>query len=831
MTDHPAEQNNNNNQPAAADGHFCLKISADKMAVYMDDLQAAVGEGKPIKTKQVYDNLNKLRITYGIDILKIDEILTTLNAGNLPMPEESTPTDINPADITAHNQEQQCSHVCIARGDQPQHGQNAELKWHINEQQAQGYVITPGELIATYLPATQGEPGKNLSGKMIPAQPGHDNTIKPGAGVEAIKTDKSIEYRAHWYGTVQVKDHNLGIHCPLRKADDGMSATMDLYKPSSHNQPLNFDHILSTLQHHEISYGIKEGTIGEAIAILNENGKPVLDLLIAEGIDVIHGADTQIEWNIDLKNNNDNYITRPGDLIATLSLNNAGNNGKDIYNNTIPALPGKGLEVKIGSYITVDENSHECHAEASGVLTCCTTEDGIHISIEPGLTVSSDAMEARLNIHKKSGSGLPIDILDIKRSLKACGIKYGIDDIAITKALASENMAASSAVVVATGNPLKNGIDGHIAYTQKKNIAGQELSGGRIDFHEHNYLWSFKKDDVIGHVIHSKPAVDGINVWGEITHAIPANEMKIELDGAHIDSHNKIIADIDGTLIINGLHLTLTDLSIIDSDVDQITGNIHSQNSVHIKGHVAPGFLLESQKCIVVEKNVENAIIRSGGSIIIKGGIRGQKSEVYTPGEVSVGFIENADVFCKGDITISNSVINSKVSSNGTITIGSQRSKHSAIIGGRITAHNKIEALVLGSNAYHRTIISVGFTQETKQQQRGLKQDIETRKKDLEQLDQIKARCQLHPEHINDETLLKVSATQEAILNNLATLEEQLNQLIQQINQAENVSVIVHKKIYPGVIIKINEHSYKVDKELTGGTFTINDNHIVFHPR
>ena len=833
MSDTENNQEKENSQEPAVDGRFRLKISHDKLAVYMEGLQVPSGGGSAVNSKQVHDKLKKLDVKYGIKNKKIDAILAELNEGRLPSSERPTQTGINAGECSEQLEEDK-SHLCIVKGDAPVHGQHALLQWHIDEEKVQDYVVLPGELIAIYSPPTQGEAGKSIYGKAVNTQPGRDDMIKPGEGIDQVKVDANIEYRSKWFGTIQVECNTIAVSCPLKISDDNMSVTVDLFLPSSASQPLEFDHIIKTLQQHKIIFGIKEEVLTDALVMLNESRQPVSGLVVAEGTPVVHGCDAWFKWNIDYDENTErDYVMRSGVLIATRGLATTGEAGKDIHGNVTPATSGKDIAIQIEGNIVEDENSHEFHSSTLGMLVCKTNEDVIQLSIDPGLKVTNDAMEARLNLFKKSADGTAIELADITSLLEVSGIKYGIDEAAITEALESigEDSSGCQDVLVAKAKLPRDGVDSEIVYTQAENIAGEKLAKGRIDFHEHNHLWNFKKDDIIAHVTKVGDEEDGVNVWGGAIKAVPPNEMRLELEGAHLNDRNKIIADVDGTLIINGTHLSLTDLSIVEGDVSQETGNIHSTNGVHVKGHVLAGFVLESEKSILIDKNVEDASVRAGRDIVVKGGIRGLKSEVYTPGEVSAGFIENADVFVNGNITVTGSIINSKVSSNNAITVGSKQSRHNAIIGGRITAQTMIEAFVLGSSACHETIVSVGFTQEAKQQQRDLKEAIEIKEGETSHLDQIKTHFKLHPKADSDEVIRKANITQEVIKNDLESLEQQLSKVMEQIKQFENVRVVVHKKIFPGVVIKINEYTYEVNRNLGGGSFILENDKIIFRPK
>lgn len=638
------------------DGRFRLRITRDKLAVHMAELQMPKGGGTPVKVKHVYDALKKLKVKYGIDGKKIDHIVTELNEGRLAAAERDLALD-------AGQPMEEIGDFCIAKGDAPIHGQHASLRWCIEEEKAQDYVVVPGELIAVYSPQVPGRTGKSIFGTPLNAIQGRDDTTKPGDGVEQVKVDGNIEYRAKWFGTVHINDNTLSVRCPLTILDDGMKAVLDLLPPFSPDTHVQYDSIVSTLNQHRITYGIDEHALRDAVRMVNKNRQPVAGLVVAEGLPVFHG------------------------------------------------------------------------------------------------------------------------------------------------------------------------IDARIVYKQKGKVAGQGLAKGRIDFHEHNSSMCFKSGDIIGHLINAKVAQDGTRITGEIIKARPHKELDLKLEGAHLDSGNRIVADVDGVLIIHDSCLIVTELLVIDGDVAQKTGNIHCMADVHVKGHIEPGFELESEKNVFIDKNVEDANVRSGGDIRIKGGIRGAKSEVYAPGSVSVGFVENANVFVNGDICVRDSVINSKISSNGMITVGSKQSRHSAIIGGRTTAKTRIEAYELGSSGYSKTIVSVGFTQEAKQQQRDLRSNIAGMETELVQLERLELHYKLHSKADRDEIMRKVHTTRANLSKELTSLREQLDTVMKEIKQHEDVRIVVHRKIYPGVVIKIQGHAFEVTREMSSGIFSLEDEQIVFHPR
>jgi hypothetical protein len=635
-----------NETTLAVDGSFQLTISSDGMEAFLEAIKPATGGGPSITIEQVLSALKKSGVNHGIATDKITQIIIAINTGD----QCTTPQEP----------------ISIATGDTAVAGEDSQLQWHVNEEQLQShnFSLLPGELIATYQPATQGKLGKNVYGKTVPAAAGHNNVLHLGNGIETIKTEQGDEYRAKWFGIIEY--------------------------------------------------------------------------------------------------------------------------------------------------------------------------DGQILNVDSTISVSDDNMEVHMDIHPRSVSGAAVELTHILDALDKNGIKHGIDETAIqqalTQAASTDSKQCIKQLLVATGTPLKSGKDARLVISHDDLTAGKELNDGSIDFHEHGYPRNVKKGETIGYLLEAKDAANGTTIHGKIIEAHAPKIIELELTGLHRDERGKLVADIDGALIISGSHLEIVDLLIIDGDVAQKTGNIHSDIPVHVKGHIEPGFILESKKEVIIENNVEDAIVHSGSNVVIKGGIRGRHSELFAPGDISVGFIENAKVFVNGNITIRASIINSEVASNSTIIVGDKRARHSAVMGGVITAHTLVEAITLGSPAYAKTLIRIGMAQETRRQLNKLETEIEKKQQELTNLDQIENRYKKSTNADTATLMRKIQTTREASLTEIAAYKEQEAELLTTLKQTESAKVVVHKNTLPGVIICINEQRLEITHELGKGTFTLTDDGVTFHP-
>lgn len=658
-----------------------------------------------------------------------------------------------------------------------------------------------------------------------------------GKFVKRIQTDKGIELRAESLGMVRLEGGRIFIQSTVSVAEDRMSAIIDLHPPSDPKRILEIDQVKKTLANHGISYGIQEASLQRAIKEVNDAEKPQLAVLAAKGKPVILAKDGKITWHINPKEGGDaETVVKLGEVVATADSRNLGMPGMDITGQPIPAGAASAQELpKLDSIsVTVAGEQQLIKADRYGYLAYDADTKPPTLSLRSPIIISDDNMEARSNVYGFSASGQPVTRQDLLSAITAAGIKHGMDgdllDSLLEKARSSDKGILEDQVV-AHGTAPTHGKDAKLIVYKDEKCAGIELSKGRMDYHEHNYPRNVEKGTTVGYLLPAKPAVAGMTVLGKIVKATPPKKLKVELNGIHCDEKGKLIAELDGAFLVSDKRLSVVDMLVMNKDVDVRTGNIHCNTNVHIKGHIKPAFKVESKKDVIIERNVENAQVHSGGELLIKGGIRGQKSEIFAAGDVTTRFIENASVFVNGNIFVSGSIINSQVASNESITIGDKYNRHGTVIGGEVIAHTAIIAKELGSSSHAKTRIKAGIGQENRREINQLEFDIQAKKEEVLRLNQIEYHYKTNPENGNEALMHKVTATRAALLQEIANLGLDLAQLNKKIEAASNPTITVEKYVYPGVTIELGSHRLEIRSKLGAGVFSIHDDEIVFRSK
>jgi len=629
----------------------------------------------------------------------------------------------------------------------------------------------------------------------------------------------------------------------LRVRGDGMAAWLVGLAAST---PVTPEAIQALLRKHNISHGVDAARIAE-LAGAQQSGTldslPLhdddtvtgdgLEYCIARGEAARGGTDAVLRWHIDVAADDVGArVVLPGEVLATLAPASAGTPGFTVSgkrlnarNGQIAALqPGSGVDVAAG------EAGETYCAHWLGVAEF----DGHVVTVDPRLSLAADAMSATLQLFPRSASGQPVVLAQVLAMLEAHGVRAGVDLPAIEAALRTAATAPDPAALtlhVARGKHPTLGKDAQFSVLHRGAMVGQALAHGRIDFRERDYPWNVRSGDAIGHLRDAEPGEDGYTVRGERIAAAPVQAIALALDGVQRDAHGKLAADHDGALLVDGCHLSVAELLVIAGDVGAQTGNVDSRIPVHVKGHVLAGYQVRSKKDVIVEHNVEDAIVRAGGGVVVKEGIRGHTSEVFSPHDVQVGFIESARVFANGDIRVCNSVINGTLSANGSISVGGKNAARGSLMGGVAHANHRIEVVTLGASSYARTEVAVGMSSEVRETLDELNAELAERETELSSLRQLEQRLSARPPADVAEVSSKLQATRASSEARLAELHTARAQLLASLGDVDAARVVVYRQCHPGVIVQIHEQRHEVISELGPGQFVLREGAVVYLPR
>lgn len=298
---------------------------------------------------------------------------------------------------------------------------------------------------------------------------------------------------------------------------------------------------------------------------------------------------------------------------------------------------------------------------------------------------------------------------DIEESLRAAGVKYGIDETIVERIIKEE--AYNLKLKIAEGKRPENGISAYIEYlipTEKRFVAPSENNHGKIDYRDFTPIAYAKKGQLLAKKYPPTIGVPGMNVRG---HEIPAQPGKdtplskgpntdIFADGMELRS------TIDGHAIIRGRAIIVEPVLKVDA-VNYHTGNINFDGSVIVSGSVWDGFSIKAKDNIEVQGTVGKSKLESGSNITINGGvIGGNKANITAKGDIKAKFIDNSTVESGRNVIVSEYILHSDVISGGKVILIGTRG---TIVGSTVKARDEISVVNVGNKKFEsKTVLEVG---------------------------------------------------------------------------------------------------------------------------
>jgi uncharacterized protein len=615
----------------------------------------------------------------------------------------------------------------------------------------------------------------------------------------------------------------------------GDGSTVSIKKIVRHagdGKPVESKDILKKLKAEKVVHGIDLSAIDNLLNLVEANQIPEEAVVIASS-DVEQGEDGNLQWCIEGVGEKDSQIIVAPDMrIATRRLAVKGKPGKNVLGKAKQPKPIFDPQLNAGPGICAeeDENGEFIYkTEYAGELKY--VDDSI--SIETHVTISDDHMQAHMHIPAGKVEGVERAVAeeDILAVMTSLNITEGIllENIRAALKENGDNACLVKNILVAEGKVEKDGVNARLVVDEHLSV-GKVLDNGKIDFNEKSYPWNVKAGEVIGRVILPQIEEDGFTVLGKILTAVPAEGANLVLEGIKEEADGTLRAVQDGVLLANGLNISVADNLLVNGDVCQQTGNIHSDKTVTIKGYVEPGFIVESRGDIIIQDNVEQSLVRSNGSTVIKSGVRGSNSKIISRGNISASFVENARVKALGDITVDNSLVSCYSYCQGTLNIGNPNSKKSTLIGGTTHAMKGIVAANLGSEGCNKTVVSVGSRPAALQKLKKIGEELTTLERTANELDHVYTQHRQNPAMANSEMLQKIDLTRQAKRQEFEQMTLEQEKLHVQIEDSKKATVVIHKNTYPGVRIQILDKSYEVKKKEGAGMFFLEGELIIFRP-
>lgn len=445
--------------------------------------------------------------------------------------------------------------------------------------------------------------------------------------------------------------------------------------------------------------------------------------------------------------------------------------------------------------------------------------------------LSDDEMRANVVI-TSAFAGKHLSVKALQKQAKKTGIVRGLSK---KKLIALADLARNSEPgtvideLVAKGLPARNGRNSKVKAlvdNALERILKPKEKEGRIDMRDLGDIICVKPGDQVARRMPPTDGRVGYTVTGTPLDPQPGTWVNYK-PGSGTDisptDGNLIIAEINGMPKFKNDRMWVDD-TFICKGVNVGSGNVNYDGAVLVNGDVTEKMQITASGDITINGFVESAFLQAGGDIIITEGATGKHNEnsdeysciLEANGSVHVAHGQGLDIRSNGSVTVGRQLAYSRINCRGTVTVGPIKNPNGNLFACSIECFGRVKAGTLG--AVSGSTLSVDFSS-------GFNLLME-KKDQLDELwEQLQQNNKTHEDKINFIKSKKIpmalaNKVTEAVqlFNNERRTLEWLQERIIGIKSEKDsyVSVIgleVKDKIYPGVVIKLNNRSWKAERE------------------
>ncbi|WP_099468274.1 DUF342 domain-containing protein [Konateibacter massiliensis] len=418
--------------------------------------------------------------------------------------------------------------------------------------------------------------------------------------------------------------------------------------------------------------------------------------------------------------------------------------------------------------------------------------------------ISSDKVEAYLEFTEDISEYTVDNVVEL---LNHHNVTYGIDKTRIAVML--NEREAYVRVLVAKGTAAVKGTNGYYKYYfNTEPFTGTIiLEDGTVDYNVLGEMVLCHENDLLVEYHPAVPGTTGVSVSGTVLQPPPVKELKpIRGKGFTVkEGENCYYSDFDGKIDFDGTLLKVSQLYVVEGDLDSNAKPIGFCGDVLVQGNVFAGARIETVGNITVNGHVESSTLLAGKNILLRNGMQGDGSGyVFAKGNISAKFLENTTVVSNGNI-FSNYILNCDIYANKKVIVSGQRG---AIIGGHVRAIEAISASVVGNTAHLQTQMEIGVGTDFYYKYQQVEDSVNKLKEEISELEQKlnriceKIKTKPSPLLLNIRSeVLKEKIEKTAKYNEQCRMKEEL---MSQKKRSVSGNIVVAGRVFPNTYVRIN---------------------------
>jgi len=443
--------------------------------------------------------------------------------------------------------------------------------------------------------------------------------------------------------------------------------------------------------------------------------------------------------------------------------------------------------------------------------------------------VSPDRTQAFIRLKKNAiDEDVAIDESLVFQAIRQAGVCEGIKPKVIDEVIRLRKW--DEKMLVAEGTPPIAGDDAILIFrfSTKNSLKPKQSALGEVDSRNVSLVQNANKDETLVRKTLCTPGKDGIDVFGQTIPAKSGRNFDVGAGaGTYRDVDGSVLAANDGVIHFNSetKELQVQQHYIVEKCVDYSTGNVRVNSSVEVKGDVKSGFLIETPYDVEIWGVVEQASILCQGSLKVHSGITGNGQErIEVGGEIHSSYIHKQTVRAKGSLFIGSELRGCHIECGNEVYV--ERS-NGIILGGHVSATNKIEAAFIGNQNHIPTIVEVGVCSEYRDEYLAKMKIISEISRQMQTLrQQVKFVVNKYPEIVQKARLAPLRKSWDRFKKKYDALKNEIERIQSVYYGASSPEVYVRQAVHPGVIIKIKNAEMAVKEMFTKVRFGLVDNQI-----
>lgn len=471
-------------------------------------------------------------------------------------------------------------------------------------------------------------------------------------------------------------------------------------------------------------------------------------------------------------------------------------------------------------------------AEKNGVSAVIENRIGERKDSQVKCRIVEDQLSAYITVTTGYAGKLPT-VKSLLEDLNASGIKRGISKKRLSKIVEQCTQAAPGEIfeeLIAKGLPPRVGKSSQlkplVPNALERILKPQTVGTARVDMRNLGAIICVKKGAELLRRMPPSEGRNGYSVSGDEIKAKSGEWIKFRPgDGTVISDgdENLLLADIAGMPKFKDQKMWVDDIFICKG-VNVGSGNIDYDGSVLVNGDVTEKMIIHATGDVTINGFVESATIHAGGDIIITEGAMGKVNESATEystglsakGSVHVQHGQGLDINCNGNVTVGRQLAYSRINCKGKVSVGAVDRPNGNIFACSIKCQDAVTAGTLG--AVSGSNLNVDFSD-------GFNTLLERKDTLDELLKKIKQNNTRHFERMNlinskliPEDMMERVAEANQLFQNETQLLNWLESKAKEMQKSKenyqtDIRLIANKRVYPGVIVKLNNRTWRAERE------------------